>query len=466
MPDNTSILQLVSENPFSYVLAFQAGQQFEATGDYLRAYICYRRADHLCDSDEEKEFVKTNVQEFYKAYKMKIDRCQFHQLVTDEVIAQIGEKNFYLAYSFLMSTVFENNQISSQSDFINNDLMILHILLTITLSEADYCVSPILTRMSTMEEIRTFYYRLKFYMRRVQVSLPDYLQFDLFQYIEQNDISDICLAHFTVHMEMVKYESFKDDLFDIREKIYKRISITKPKTNHPVTADPEHTFSFILCVNNREFLSEITIYINNLEIPTGYAIEILPIFDAKSMTSGYNQGMKKARGKYKIYLHQDIFLIHRFMLREILELFAVNQNIGMIGIAGCTSYPSNGIWWNEPKTNTLFQIYVDRIYLFDAPRGTTKRFVPAEIIDGVLMITSKDIPWREDLFEGWHFYDASQSQEFIRNGYQVIIPQTKNIWALHDTDFNGMLYDATYETNRKIFLNEYGKEKENGGESE
>ena len=41
---------------------------------------------------------------------------------------------------------------------------------------------------------------------------------------------------------------------------------------------------FILCVNNDMYLDECVYYINKLEIPTEYEIDIITVRDADSMT--------------------------------------------------------------------------------------------------------------------------------------------------------------------------------------
>lgn len=90
---------------------------------------------------------------------------------------------------------------------------------------------------------------------------------------------------------------------------------------------------FILCVNNDMYLDECVYYINKLEIPTEYEIDIITVRDADSMTSGYNAAMQTSDAKYKIYIHQDVFLIKKDMIYDILRIFEDN-NIGMIGMIG------------------------------------------------------------------------------------------------------------------------------------
>ena len=74
-------------------------------------------------------------------------------------------------------------------------------------------------------------------------------------------------------------------------------------------------------------------------------------------------------------------------------------------------------------------------------------------LDGLIMITQYDLPWREDLFRGWHFYDVSQSLEFIKAGYALGISEQAQPWFDHKCNPNLI----GYEKNRQIFIREYGE---------
>ncbi|MFT3655366.1 hypothetical protein DALLNEIH_01790 [Bacillus sp. B01(2024)] len=79
--------------------------------------------------------------------------------------------------------------------------------------------------------------------------------------------------------------------------------------------------------------------------------------------------------------------------------------------------------------------------------------MPADAIDGLLMAAQYDMEWREDLFQGFHFYDTSQSLEFQKHGYQVGVACQKDPWCLH---FCGDSFDAAaYEADRQIFVQHY-----------
>jgi hypothetical protein len=72
-----------------------------------------------------------------------------------------------------------------------------------------------------------------------------------------------------------------------------------------------------------------------------------------------------------------------------------------------------------------------------------------------MIVTQYDVPWRDDLFKSWHFYDISECIEFIKAGYEVGVPKQEEPWVMHDC---GIVNVNTYENERKIFLHHYGKD--------
>ena len=64
-----------------------------------------------------------------------------------------------------------------------------------------------------------------------------------------------------------------------------------------------------------------------------------------------------------------------------------------------------------------------------------------------------DLPWREDIFNGWHFYDISQSIEFAKKGYKIIVPNQNDPWCIHDCGIT--LVGEEYDKYRNLLLKEY-----------
>lgn len=207
---------------------------------------------------------------------------------------------------------------------------------------------------------------------------------------------------------------------------------------------------FIMCVNNPQYEQECIRFIQNLKVPEGYETEQLSVYDAKSMTSGYNEAMASSDAKYKVYLHQDVFIVNKNFIENILHVFE-DENVGMIGMVGSVKMPSDGIMWSGNRIGRLYTSNVNAageavLGLADFPVSEV------EAVDGLLVATQYDVPWREDLFTGWDFYDVSQSMEIRRKGYKVVVPHMDKPWCLHD---DGLVNLAAYFEWRDIFLKEY-----------
>ena len=84
--------------------------------------------------------------------------------------------------------------------------------------------------------------------------------------------------------------------------------------------------------------------------------------------------------------------------------------------------------------------------------NTKQKYTSVQCVDGFMMITQYDIPWREDLFTNWHFYDISQGFEFRRAGYKVVVPYMQNSWCFHYAEIMNL---TLYEEEKEIFRKEY-----------
>lgn len=168
-----------------------------------------------------------------------------------------------------------------------------------------------------------------------------------------------------------------------------------------------------------------------------------------SMTSGYNKAMHSSDAKYKIYLHQDVFILNKNFLYDLLTYFKA-PSVGMIGIVGSPDFPKNCVMWYGYRIGIF---YSNSIYS-SSYNEFQKIYTPTQVeaIDGFLMATQYAILWCEDIFTGWDFYDISQSFEFRKAGYNIIIPPSDTPWCFHD---DGILNLTDYNNNRKLFREYY-----------
>jgi hypothetical protein len=216
-------------------------------------------------------------------------------------------------------------------------------------------------------------------------------------------------------------------------------------------------FSFLIVTNKEEYYNECVYYIGNLKVPEGYVVECVPVHQASGMASGYNAAMQVTDAKYKIFIQQDVFILNRHFLQDLLTVFESDPRIGMVGMTGIEKLPKDMLLWGAPRVGALYNTQTGKAdyeeYSYNIEDGMTD----VECVDGLLIATQTDLKWRADLFDGWDLYDAAQSCEFRRKGYRLVVPVQKLPWVFYDRPIVGVW---NYNKYRKIFLQEYQKELE------
>lgn len=212
--------------------------------------------------------------------------------------------------------------------------------------------------------------------------------------------------------------------------------------------------AFIICSNDETMLNECINYLQLLEIPEGIETDLLVIKEAKSMLLGMQEGRDATDAKYKVYLHQDVFIMNRHFIRDIMSIFNSDETIGLIGMVGSQRMPSNGVMWEEKRVGRIFSINdlksrISKNYEYSLTDGVTD----VVAVDGLLMATSADVNLRTEFFDGWDFYDVSTSLEYKRAGYRVVVPRMHCPWVLHDD--GEVLSMWNYDKYRQIALKEY-----------
>jgi len=238
----------------------------------------------------------------------------------------------------------------------------------------------------------------------------------------------------------------------------------------------EKKFAFIICVNDEVLYNICLKHIESLHIPEGYTIEKIRTIGAKDISEAYNSAMKSSDAKFKIYLHQDTFIKNKNFLNDIRKIFTKDPAIGMIGMVGARRLPSNGIWFKdnwwycygkvlEYRRGGILQSILGplnkrkgRVVFFKKVRD---EFMPVVVVDGLIMITQYDIPWRTDLYGGFLYYEGPHCIEFIKSGYKVVIPEQKEPWVMHygpRVEKSKAQQSAIWkelESNMNIFMKEY-----------
>lgn len=161
---------------------------------------------------------------------------------------------------------------------------------------------------------------------------------------------------------------------------------------------------FITCVNDDFMYDECQFYLQRLDVPQGMSVEVLDVRGATSMTAGYQAAMDASDAKYKIYLHQDSFIVNRNCLQEMLDIFVSQPKIGMIGVVGAVKLNrARPVWWeNSTRCGKVYSKKSPEEIQLDVYGDFPGRFKDVAVVDGIFMATQYDLPWRSDLFADWH----------------------------------------------------------------
>lgn len=338
----------------------------------------------------------------------------------------------------------------------DNDLAMVCYLCTICEREKAAGEQVLFSKISDMDELLDRYTALKFYLRRIDFDVLDEME-SFYQFLLQNQISS--------------YELLRVIDFSIvnRDKVLRMINDGKPVRDfHDTGGDfdedtavgavsgkelsDDNEMCFIICTNNHTYAQECIHYINHLYVPDGIQVNVLTVEEAKSLTSAYNEAMQCSRAKYKVYLHHDTFIINRDFISDCLRIFRTDPQIGMIGNVGVEKMPSTGVMWDADRFGMLYEQHIYETKLLANAFSQELPYMEVDAIDGFLMVTQYDIPWREDLFCKWDFYDCSQSMEFKRKGYRVVVPWMNEPWCVHDCGFINL---QNYDGEKEKFIAEY-----------
>lgn len=216
----------------------------------------------------------------------------------------------------------------------------------------------------------------------------------------------------------------------------------------------EHKFCFMICANDERYLEECLWYVEGLFVPEGYETEKIVVRGAQSMTGGYNEAMRQTDAKYRIYMHQDVLLVKRDLLSELLEVFQ-DRSVGMVGIMGKKEFMASAEYSRNWDAGAAEVFNGTNTFYVNHPLQE-KGWVDVEAADGMFLATQYDLPWDEEGFGGWDFYDISQSLRFRKAGYRIAVPCVENpgdVWIFHDS---GQCEYDQWEEWRKVFCEKYG----------
>lgn len=184
--------------------------------------------------------------------------------------------------------------------------------------------------------------------------------------------------------------------------------------------------SIIIC-SRTKLLAPV--FLENIEKTVGVEYELIVIDNSEnkhSIFEAYNLGIKKSKGEFLCFMHDDV-LLHTNNWGGILQnIFNENKRIGLIGIAGAkVKTKMISPWWNCHYNQQVINIIqhdknnVKKKTMDGFDENSESEVV---VIDGVFMALRKSIHIKfNEAMVGYHNYDLNISFECKKRGYQIMV---------------------------------------------
>jgi Glycosyltransferase like family len=217
--------------------------------------------------------------------------------------------------------------------------------------------------------------------------------------------------------------------------------------------------AFLCCVDDDAKLERLEASVRALEPVAGVDVATFTVREESSLARAYNRLLRDAAGwRYKVYVHQDVVLLNRRLVADLVRLFR-RRTIGLVGLAGCRFLPPSYVWWNG--SGLYGRVLEDRgkgpqLLDFGDPPG---EYAPTECVDGLFLATQYDLPWDERI-PGFHFYDVAQSTRFLLGGYEVVVARQGEPWVRHDMGVRDKAHLPAYAAAQEAFAALYGRRRD------
>lgn len=207
--------------------------------------------------------------------------------------------------------------------------------------------------------------------------------------------------------------------------------------------------SIVICARMPELKPEL---VENIRQFIGCEHEVVVIDNSEnrySIFEAYNLGIDRSKGDLICFMHDDV-LLHTQGWGTIAEkLFADNESMGLLGVAGArVKSRTPSAWWDCPRElqASIVIHHRHRGDILKINHGFEQHQLPEAVaIDGLFMILRKSTGVRMNTqFQGFHVYDLSLSIECRMAGYRVHLTNQILVEHFSQGTINNAWIDATF----------------------
>ena len=200
-------------------------------------------------------------------------------------------------------------------------------------------------------------------------------------------------------------------------------------------------------------------FIKHIDNTIGCEHEVIcyPNFNEYSLPEVYNKAIDDYNGEDNImvFCHNDI-TIQTYNWGNLL-LTKFNQgNYQILGVAGSTSLPESGVWWEDRSKMCGVVSHTDGTHIWTNEYSMMKRgeITPVVLIDGLFMAANCDeLNKFDEDFKGFHLYDLSWCIPNYLDGFDIGV--TADIRVLHQSVGET---NMQWEDNREQLVDKYKDE--------
>jgi glycosyltransferase involved in cell wall biosynthesis len=175
----------------------------------------------------------------------------------------------------------------------------------------------------------------------------------------------------------------------------------------------------------------------------------------KSLSQVYNEILSESETDIIVFCHDDIYFDTSGWYNKIMKHFD-KSDFGIIGMAGSTSLPSSGQWWEDRKKmiGIVNHEHEGKKWASKYSEDLNKKIKETVMVDGLFFAVNKTKLKSNFIeeFKGFHFYDVVFCFENFLKGVKVGV-----ITDIRITHKSIGQTNEQWEENRKLFVEKYSE---------
>lgn len=173
-----------------------------------------------------------------------------------------------------------------------------------------------------------------------------------------------------------------------------------------------------------------------------------------SLSVAYNEIISQSQHNIVVLCHDDIYFNTTGWVNKIVKHFEKNPEYGILGVAGSTSIPKSGMWWEDRSkmVGIVNHEHEGKKWESKYCNSLGNDIKETIIVDGLFIALHKERIKHtfDESVEGFHFYDVNFSFKNYLEGVKVGV-----VFNIRITHKSIGMTNEKWEENRKIFAETY-----------